>query len=98
VTPAAQQSLELSAHDQARAEIALAKRLRIHGVKVDDGLTTLEQRREAFRDAITARGIELVIAWKTKNGKPMTYGQAFQRIYGRPLRPTSAHTRRTTDV
>jgi len=63
-------------------EMALAALLKARSVEIDafDGLTTTEQRREAFRKAIAAAGAALPAGkWK---GMERTLGMVFQIIYG----------------
>ena len=62
-------------------EMWLAKRLRDHGgPAVYDGLTTAEQRLTAVREAIESLGLRSVIVG-AKDGKPVTWAQAFERCY-----------------
>lgn len=66
-------------------EIWLATRLRQHGVKVFDGVTDPEVRRERFRESILEAGISEVVVGRGKDGKPENYGTLFERLYGQPL-------------
>lgn len=66
------------------AEILFASRLRRHGIAIFDGLSTIEQRRDRARKGI----IEFALAKEragSNNGKPVTYAQAFEALYGEPL-------------
>lgn len=61
------------------AELGLASRLETYGVRLFDGLTTTEQRRERARHAIQQLGLT------------ETLGEAFAASYQQPLdcEPTS---------
>lgn len=74
------------------AEAWLAKRLGEHGAGVFTGLTDPDIRRERIREAITANLLELVIIGATDR-KPETYEQAFERVYGEPLKATKRKAR-----
>lgn len=74
-------------------EIWLAQRLRRHGAYVFEGVTDRDTRRERVRDAILAHGLETVIVGRHE-GKPCTYGEAFERLYGEPLAGAKAKTSR----
>lgn len=63
-------------------ELWLAKRLGQHGVEIFTGDTTPALRRDRFREAIKAAGIEMVIVGRTKNGAPETYEECVNRLYG----------------
>lgn len=65
-------------------EAWLAKRLGEHGAGVFTGLTDPTLRRERFREAITQHGLTEVIAG-AREGKPLTYAQVFERLYGESL-------------
>lgn len=68
------------------AEIWLAERLQKHGVPwVFDGLTSRTERMQQIRGAITNGGLTTVIAGKNRDGKPRTYAQLFEHVYGEPL-------------
>lgn len=66
-------------------EIWLARRLRDHGARIFDGVTDRDVRRERFRAAILAHGLEHVVIGRDKDRKPVTYAQAFERLFGEPL-------------
>lgn len=62
-------------------EIAFAARLKAEGITTAafDGLTTVDQRRECFREAIwPIEGME----YTRINGRPITVAMEFARIYG----------------
>lgn len=66
-------------------EMALAALLKTKGHAVDafHGLTTTEQRREVFRQAIQASGPSLPAGqWK---GMERTLGMVFQIVYGETI-------------
>jgi hypothetical protein len=63
----------------------LMRRLREQGAgMLDAGVTTAEQRIQNVRAAIEKHG-PMVIAGKGKSGKPMTYAEAFEAVYGQPF-------------
>ncbi len=66
------------------AELWLANRLKQHGPDVFQGLTTREDRMQRIRSAITSNQLSSVVVGK-KDGKPETYAECFQRLYGEPL-------------
>lgn len=69
-------------------ETYLARRLAQLGSPVDlSGVTSSAIRRARFRQAIVAGGLAHVIAG-TADGKPKTFAQAFERLYGVPLDTT----------
>ena len=70
-------------------ELWLARRLREHGARITDGVTTREERRERARQAILAHGLETVVVGRHE-GKPCTYGEVFSRVYGEQLDAKSA--------
>lgn len=65
-------------------EMWLAKRLGTHGVAVFGGVTDRPQRIERIRKAICENHLEEVICGR-RDGKPSTYTQAFERLYGEHL-------------
>jgi hypothetical protein len=65
-------------------ELWLARRIALHGVKVFEGDTDTAKRRERFRQAIKHHGLESVVCGG-RGGKPATYAQAFERLYGEKL-------------
>lgn len=75
-------------------EMWLAKRAKAHGIFV--GLTSREERMQRFREALTPYAA--LVCGRNAAGKPETYAQVFQRIYGEPLIPTpkghAGHTER----
>jgi len=73
-------------------ELWLARRLREHGARITDGVTTREERRERMRAAILENGLASVVLGRGKSGKPMTYAQAFEALYSEPLEAKSATT------
>lgn len=71
--------------EQLDREAWLAKRLGDHGVaEIFAGLTDPAVRRERVREVILARGLECVIVGRHE-GKPCTYAEIFQVIFGVPL-------------
>lgn len=82
---------------ELRHELWLGARLERHGVSVFAGDTTVEQRRDRVRAAILEHGLETVIAG-SRDRKPETYAQVFERLYGEPLtgtkRKSSVHKNR----
>lgn len=79
-----------SRFDLLTRELWLAQRLRQHGAAVFDGVTDRDTRRERARAAILENGLASVVLGRGKSGKPMTYAQAFEALYGEPLDAKSA--------
>jgi hypothetical protein len=71
---------------QIEGERWLANRLSRFGpfAPVFNGTTTPETRKERFRELIRERQVEHVICG-SKERKPFTYAQAFERLYGESL-------------
>lgn len=65
-------------------EIWLAGRIRCHGIDVFSGVTDRAQRKERMREAILSIGSQ-VLAGRDK-GKPVTLGEAFERLFDEPLK------------
>lgn len=65
-----------------RGEMWLARRLGKHGVLlVFGGTTSSKERMQRMREKIKTAGLELIICGH-KDGKPVRYGEAFERLYG----------------
>jgi len=73
-------------------ELWLARRLRQHGAAVFDGVTDRDTRRERARAAILAHGLAQVIVGRDRDRRPVSYGEAFSRVYGEPLEPKISHS------
>jgi hypothetical protein len=69
------------------AEIWFAKRLVQILTPVFVGTTDRDTRRERFRKAIIAGGLDNVVCGKRSDGKTETFAEAFERLYGEPLEP-----------
>lgn len=69
--------------EHLRREAQLVRRLGEHGMAVFTGDTTVEVRRERVREAIARVGCS-VICGRDAQGRPVTYAQAFERLYGQP--------------
>ena len=82
--PKAAQSPTAKSNVKLDHELWLSQRLRQHGVDAFDGDTTPEVRCQRIREAIRKHGLECVIVG-SKQGEPVTYPQAFERIYGEAL-------------
>lgn len=65
-------------------ELWLARRLREHGAAVFEGVTDRDTRRERVRAAILENGLASVVVGR-REGKPCTYAEAFELVYGEPL-------------
>jgi hypothetical protein len=66
-------------------EIWLAQRLRDHrGPDVFDGDTNSDARKQRFREAIKACGLESIVIG-AKKGTPVNWRHAFESLYGEPL-------------
>lgn len=80
----------MTAPDRMRQEAWLANRLGRKGVLLDlfAGTTNEAERKRRLRAAINSRELAEVIAAIDRSSgkaKPVTYGQAFERLYGEPL-------------
>ena len=79
------------------AEAWLRQRLTEHGAleRVPDlkhqvrdvtaGITTIALRAERMRQVIVRHSLAAVVAGGSRKGKPETYADLFERIYGEPL-------------
>lgn len=79
------------------AEAWLRQRLTDHGAlenvpglkhqvrDVTMGVTTIAMRAERLRQVIVRHGLSAVVAGGSRKGKPETYAELFERIYGEPL-------------
>lgn len=67
------------------AEAWLIGRMEEHGVRVEDGVTSWDIRRDRIRAAIITFGLSEVIIGRSKDQKSETYRQAFERFYDEPL-------------
>jgi hypothetical protein len=66
-------------------ELYLASHLAAHGVRdVFAGITDAAERKARIRSGIIGAGLATVICG-TKERKPVTYAQAFERLYGEAL-------------
>lgn len=65
-------------------EMWLARRLGTHGVPVFGGVTDRAERIARIRKAICDNHLEVIIAGR-KDGKPVNYSQAFERLYHEKL-------------
>lgn len=82
-----------SVFPELKGPLWLARRLGLHGVLVDtavlSGVTDAAERRarlkDLLRDAIVKAGCEVVICGRGSDGKPNTYAEAFERMYGEAL-------------
>jgi hypothetical protein len=71
-----------------KRELWIDRRLHDHGIpSIHTCETTTETRKARTRDAIKGRALEAVIgaAPGDPRGKPMTYAQAFEYVFGEPL-------------
>ena len=72
-------------------ELWLAERLAPHGALADPegifaGASDHASRRERFRAAISGEGLAYVVCGRDpQSRKPLTYAEAFERIYGERL-------------
>lgn len=70
--------------DQLDGEQWLQRRIALHGIDVFAGDTNQALRKQRFRDAIKQHGLEAVICG-SRESRPVTYAQAFRRLYGEDL-------------
>lgn len=75
----------------------LAKRLREHGARIFDGVTTPEVRKQRVREAIALVGSSVVVG-RGKDRKPVTYQQAFEKLYDEPLIPPPTKAKERTEA
>lgn len=69
-----------------KAEIWLANRLKRHHVTdMFAGDTNFAIRKERLRQILKDHNLEMVIAGKNKEGKPLNYGDCFKKIWQEPL-------------
>ncbi len=71
-------------------ELWLAERLAHHGALADPegifaGLTDRPIRAERMRQAIQRKGLADVVLGRGPDGKPSTYRETFERLYGERL-------------
>jgi hypothetical protein len=72
--------------DKLDREMRLVERLAAHGAHVFDGNTDEPTRKERIRIAIQHHDLGPVLTGlRDPNGRPLTYSQAFQRLYLEPL-------------
>jgi hypothetical protein len=88
---------KLTGFDLMDAEAWLRRRLTDHGaleglpdlkhqvIEVTAGVTTTAARAERMRQVILRHNLEAVVAGGTRKGKPETYADCFERIYGELL-------------
>jgi hypothetical protein len=46
-------------------------------------------RKERFRKAIIDGNLDCVLLGKARDGKPLNYARAFERLYGESLNPNT---------
>jgi len=69
---------------RVEGEAWLLRRLLKHGIDALAGVTEEGERKTRFRQAIKTAGISEVIC-ASKERKPLSYAQAFERLYGEKL-------------
>lgn len=72
---------------QLGAETWLLGRLQMHIAQLFDERTDPEVRKERVRRAIIVGELDKVILGKRAGGGSENYADAFERLYGEPLRP-----------
>lgn len=80
VEPPPREPLQLDAYTHLEGELWFAKRLGDHGHELVFGGESPTERKQRIRQAIRDAGLEWVTAGKF-DGKPLTYAQAFERLY-----------------
>ena len=73
-----------SALEQMDREVWLARRLGQFG-HVFAGVTDRDLRKQRCREAIREGGHEVAIAGRGKDGRPRTFSEIFEDIFGEPL-------------
>lgn len=76
--------LQLDAYDHLTGEEWMAKRFGELGYEIVFGGLDPSQRKQRIREHITTNGLESVIA-NSEGKKPLTFAQAFERLYGERL-------------
>lgn len=71
------------------AEMFFVRRLKEHGKRVLEGVTTSEITKERIRQALIDAKVDCTICGRNAAGKAETYAQAFERHFGEPLEPKS---------
>ncbi len=84
--------------DTVHGELWLAKRLVQHSALPDPvgifaGVSDPVTRKERVRQAIRRKALGSVIAARGRNGKPVTYAEAFERLYGEPIEISTSSAR-----
>ena len=77
-----QYTLDFRHFDQ---EAEFVARLRQHGRGVYLGDTEPHQRRERIRVAVLSGRLEAAIFGRDTEGKPQTYREKFEEVFGEPL-------------
>ncbi len=81
----------MNAFTRLHDELWISRRLREHGGgDLFEGDTNTAQRKERLRTAIQEVGLACVIVG-SKQGKPVTWQQAFESLYGEPLTREKDH-------
>lgn len=83
--PAQQRLDEAHGTGKANAEAWLIWRLGQLGERIEEGATDYAIRAERVRKVILHARLEAAIAGGTRKGKPETFAQVFERVYGEPL-------------
>jgi hypothetical protein len=87
----------LSGKEQLAAHAWLWQRITRHLNDIFEGLTDIAVRRERFRRVILNAGLGPVIVGR-HDGKPETYTECFERLFGEPLEPSKARARAHADA
>jgi hypothetical protein len=66
-------------------EMWLARRIALHSVNIFEGETDTGERRQRFRRAIRDHDLADVVCGRGKDGKPVNYATAFERLYKQKL-------------
>lgn len=84
IEPPRREPLQLDAYDHLTGEEWMAKRLGDFGYEIVFGGLNPSERKARIRQAVKDAELECVTAGKF-DGKPLTYAQAFERLYGERL-------------
>lgn len=89
--------MKLTGAQEIAVQSWVQRRLVAQITAIFEGLTDPQLRWERIRQVISANGFGPVILGR-HDGKPETYAQFFERVFGEPLDPTKARARAHADA